>query len=904
MKYQWHVFLRVFGLVFSTILLGCSLDVQLSPTTSLVPYEFKGVLDSSYAPDEKLSGQIAYNLNAQEEPLAAFEDGNGKILVVSRSGDSLSFSKFNKDGSLVTGFGSGGVVVPAIERLRNSLYPGARYIFALDSMGRILFASNSSGLGPLDVTNLNLYRFLSTGALDRSFADQGKASIEYDGQVLPRKIYVDSSERIWVVGSRIVDTSTSSTRAMVWRFNDDGDLDTSLAGSGELVLGGTVSGGVTSGFSGGYDLAFSDGGTRALIAGYRGTAAGMSANDQAQLWKIELNGNLDATFGTNGISILSGSESHARSILVLADGSILVAGHTGTSSSGDFIVWKRTSAGAADTTFGASGSRTTASLGANFYETPDAMWIDASNNIYVSGIGRNYGTSVKKGLLWRLTSGGAFDATFGTAGIFSWDGAFNLNYLYSSSTVADASAIYVIDYAELSYDDATTTLPRSEAWMKKLNLNGSWDASFNTTGTKVFDFRVLTPLPGLIQKTSIDKEGRIYVMQTVSALEDGNIAYISRFKTTGSLDTSFADQGHLAIQDVVYGSFDIDSQGRVVVVGAVYDTGAVSRLIVRRYLSSGSADSSFTGSNNVDFDTYQPRMYLATKSSEITKGIDVKADGSGSIYVGLYIAEIISNVEYPRVAIARLNSSGVLDTTYGTDGKFISVQLDGMVNQSYLPFSLFVDSKGRAVVAGVFPLRPFTSALPPITLLRLTTAGVLDSTYGTNGEWNSSILDPNFMALMGTTSFQMDSKDRVVMPILILTSPTSLGTYITRINDNGVLDTSFNSVGGLELPTTLFPGKSPTYSDISFDENNNIRFFTYLMNPNLTVPVTDLQVGYAQITEAGAIKGTGAINTLSTEYYVAEAVRVHSWSEGAVVLLPGVKGADSRQQRNIVVKFE
>src|SRR5207244_7747997 len=78
-----------------------------------------------------------------------------------------------------------------------------------------------------------------------------------------------------------------------------------------------------------------------------------------------------------------------------------------------------------------------------------------------------------------------------------------------------------------------------------------------------------------------------------------------------------------------------------------------------------------------------------------------------------------------QLALARYNTDGSLDTTFGTAGK-LTTDLGG-ANQS--ASSAVLQADGKLLVAGIYaPTGP-----SQFFVARYTAAGTLDSTFGTNG---------------------------------------------------------------------------------------------------------------------------------------------------------------------------
>ena len=159
-----------------------------------------------------------------------------------------------------------------------------------------------------------------------------------------------------------------------------------------------------------------------------------------------------------------------------------------------------------------------------------------------------------------------------------------------------------------------------------------------------------------------------------------------------------------------------------------------------------------------------------------------------------------------KIAVARYNTDGSLDQTFGTGGKVINA--DG-------------GSFGQATAAALQPDGKIIVTLSTAggKLARFNSNGSLDTTFGTGG----------FAAIPATGSFQATGlRDVAVQPdgkILVGGSaftnpPAAFGFGLFRLNLDGSLDTSFGADGAV---VTVFQGASqPTARGIALSTNGKI----------------------------------------------------------------------------------
>ena len=147
------------------------------------------------------------------------------------------------------------------------------------------------------------------------------------------------------------------------------------------------------------------------------------------------------------------------------------------------------------------------------------------------------------------------------------------------------------------------------------------------------------------------------------------------------------------------------------------------------------------------------------------------------------------------LALARLNSDGDFDLSFGNDGHVITA-LDGVFEVT----AMLVQDDGTVLVAGYFdgPDQRY--------VLRYSASGDLDESYGDNGLMEA---DQAFLISLGLEQERpRATSDTIVQPDgKILTKGNSNGDFqIERFNSDGTIDASFGNSGRVRVG---FP--QPTY---------------------------------------------------------------------------------------------
>lgn len=270
---------------------------------------------------------------------------------------------------------------------------------------------------------------LQNSALDSSFGTNGLVEISPAGfDTYPDEVIVQQDQKI-VVGGRGDESSTNYRPWLVVRMNNDGSLDNSFGISGIAYNSffGTTSSAVLK------DLKVLGNG-KYLMAG---TESDGTPASPGILARLNANGSIDSTFGTNGYVRfdIGPNGSVAQSISVAGDGSIFVAVDAYTTvpapwySAGQLNVIKLTADGNIDSTFATNGVYVIPIIEGPVNSEGTKIEVLPNGKIIVAGRLRLNVNADYYPFVMQLTSAGALDPVFGGYGIEWWD--------YASGAVQD-----------------------------------------------------------------------------------------------------------------------------------------------------------------------------------------------------------------------------------------------------------------------------------------------------------------------------------------------------------------------------------------------------------------------------------------------------------------------------------
>ncbi|MGB5013269.1 MAG: FG-GAP-like repeat-containing protein [Pyrinomonadaceae bacterium] len=308
----------------------------------------------------------------------------------------------------------------------------------------------------------------------------------------------------------------------------------------------------------------------------------------------------------------------------------------------------------------------------------------------------------------RYNADGTLDAAFGNQGKSS----FSLGTL---SEVANAVAlqsdgkIVVAGYFQQPTNWA-------DYFVVRLLQNGLIDTTFGNQGVTIYSPTQTTDIPVTVAMQTIGGVERIVVGGYVSTA--GTMFSVSRLDLNGQLDPTFGEQG---IKNVTVGGntdilqdIAIDSENRIVAAGSSrFDAGGGSfrdDFAAVRFTANGQLDTSFSGDGKV----ITQMGLLAQARSVVIQNEKIVIGGFARVGV---------NNDF---ALARYNTDGTLDTTFGTSGKTFT----NFTNNEEQIHELLLQNDKRIVGVGF----TFTGNNRNFAVARYTVNGVLDTAFGSCGK--------------------------------------------------------------------------------------------------------------------------------------------------------------------------
>ncbi len=365
-----------------------------------------------------------------------------------------------------------------------------------------------------------------------------------------------------------------------------------------------------------------------------------------------------------------------------------------------------------------------------------------------------------------LMSAGALDPTFGSGG------AVTTSFGNNTNTSAQVLALQP-DGKIVAAGDSENPASLSVGYydLARYNADGSLDRTFGSKGEVQTKFNARVSANAIV----LQPDGKILV----AGDDQKNFAFqIVRYNSNGSLDTAFGHKGMVSTSftqgsseiwaldlETVGGVIKIVAAGDVVLFNEAANTDGLA-FGLARYNLDGSLDTSFGSSGRVVTNIFPDEIGRRVASVLQGDGKIVMA-GEGGTAFGIS----------REFALARYNSDGSLDATFGSGG-LVYTPMGG-----YAAAAIALQPDGRIVTG---------SEGNGFTLARYNPNGSLDTSFGSGGIVLTTGISLNG-SLNGLAIQPADGK--------IIAAGSSAGSSaLARYHPDGTLDATFGS-GGIVTPT-------------------------------------------------------------------------------------------------------
>ena len=397
-------------------------------------------------------------------------------------------------------------------------------------------------------------------------------------------------------------------------------------------------------------------------------------------------GDLDPTFGTGGqvTTDFNNSTDIANAVALQPDGKLVVVGQTYKNNDytgEDFAVARYNTDGTLDSTFGVNGKVTTDFPG--LAAVASSVVIQPDGKILVAGGAFPNFTFLGDFELVRYNSNGSLDTSFGSGGIVTTSFPGQGSYAFALALQPDGKIIAAgTDFVNFSSEDSSDT----DFGLERYNSDGTPDTTFGNGGQVTTDFDgfnddafsiLVQPDGKLVAVGSAKNPATYYDFAAVRYLDNGTID--TTFGVAGKVRTDFGHADFDRARSAV-----LQSDGKIVAAGtAIWNNTLSEPFALARYTSSGTLDTTFDSDGKlfVDFGSFDQTAY------------NVLLQPDGKIVVAGYPNTESSDSDF---LLARCNTNGSLDTTFGVGGK-VRTSFGDLNGGAY---GAVLQSDGRIVAVG------------------------------------------------------------------------------------------------------------------------------------------------------------------------------------------------------------
>ena len=479
-----------------------------------------------------------------------------------------------------------------------------------------------------------------------------------------------------------------------------------------------------------------------------------------------------------------GGYDNAVGVAVDANGKIVVAGDSYNVIDGvvNFAITRYNSNGSLDTSFSLDGKVSLNTNALPGFFSIGSFEIDANGKYLLTGFSNVFNPLnfiyTSYNVIARFNTDGTLDATFGTGGIAITplgDG-ITTSYFHSETNIALQSNGSILDVGTFTNNGL------GEFMVLRRAANGALDTTFDSDGFVTTGFGAGNN--GSVNDILLQSDGKIIAVGTVVNntagfdLSANNV--LVRYNSNGSLDTTFGNNGFgiagiasfdIGMGNETFANATLQADGKILITGTTdaFDPSNLITLIlgdvvVARINTNGTLDTSF-GVNGV----------VKTNMGGDDNASVIKVQSDGKILVA---GESFIQGSGYGLSIARYNSNGALDNTFGINGKLVT----GFPDEYFEVSDLTIQADGKILITGT------SGSQNDFATIRLNANGTLDNTFvGQNNAPIFNIPAPILLnAFSGDVAFEVQTSAGVSATDADGRFDDQIGSLITNVSATSI----------------------------------------------------------------------------------------------------------------------
>lgn len=609
------------------LVIAGSANNESTPIGAVARYLPDGSLDPSFGTAGVVTVPVG---TADANFYAVLIQPDGKIVASGYAADTDNdylAVRFNSNGSLDSSFSGDGIA------LVNSQQGEFAFASALQADNKIILAGQSYA-GTRDKGLL--LRLNTDGSVDSTYNGTGRQVINIDTFVNHiQGITLQNDGKVLAAGSF---ENVNNTDVFMARIDTSGAVDMVYAGAGinqivqarkqDLNMPPVIT-------------TQADGKALLLVLNYDDTTNSASRSSM-ELMRFDTTGFLDNTFGIAGIArgYINQGTTLFRAIAKQTDGKLVVGGmwdvSTGAATLRDFVVARFNNDGTNDPSFGTGGKTSVnfgfvpltgfASNGINSLQLQMDGKIVAGGAVSINDTVTNFGVT-------RLNPDGSLDNTFGNAGKQLVDFGVKNQNLMAVAVQPDGKIV-------LAGVAAFVGVTGNDICVARLNINGTLDSTFGTNGMKTIAVSAGAG-SDIGRQVTVQPDGKILIAASVT--QGGVKSMLLRLNANGTFDSSFNSTGKALLgwsttaETITF--LKVQNDGKILASGHVNGNtvlGTINRIAVARFNSNGTFDSSFNGNGKL----------LFSVNNRPSQGGALQVQQDGKIMLAGKVADIFSDGDF------------------------------------------------------------------------------------------------------------------------------------------------------------------------------------------------------------------------------------------------------------------
>ncbi len=343
------------------------------------------------------------------------------------------------------------------------------------------------------------------------------------------------------------------------------------------------------------------------------------------------------------------------------------------------------------------------------------------------------------------------------------------------------------------------------------------------------------------------------------------------FIAVGVFGTSILSQAQISMLDNTFGtdgkaaaifngnvdeafSVAIQTDGKIIEAGWTIDSSGNNAFAAARFNQDGSLDNTF-GTNGL------VSTFINGGDNTNDKAYSVAIQTDGKIVVAGYSTDTTGGSRYSSFALARFNSNGTLDNTFGTKGTARTFIISG--GAADLGRSVFIQPNGKIVVAGMSAITIssggilFATGFYDLGVARFNSDGKLDNTFGTNGTTSVTTIGDPLDYNSFSCALQPDGK--ILVAGSSINDNSNIAFEVARLNSNGTLDNTFGVNGTSETYISGGDSTNDVCNSVSIQQDGKIVLSGYSGRTSLTL-ISDIAFAVARFDSNGTKDSTFGTN--------------------------------------------